>query len=361
MATEHRCLMIGAGGMAGAWLTRFLPAFGERLRVAGLVDVAPAVLHAAADRLDLPAAARFTAMGDAFAAIDAGRLAVDCCLIVVPPRYHRPAAEAAAARGLAILSEKPIADTWADVIAIARAVAAAGTRMQVVQNYRYTTRVQTLKGVLDSGRLGPLHYLVGRFAADYRRRLAWGAAFRHEMRHPLLIEGAIHHLDQLRHLSGADCAAIAGWEWLPPAGRDSFKGECLAQYVLRLTDGTRASYEGNGLAGGWQNTWHHEYYRAECAGGAVVVDRDDTVRVEEWTPGRGLRVEEVPPVALPWEGHQAIIAQFLDWLDGGPAPPTVLADNLKSAAMLFAAIEASAEERVVDVAAKVATVAAPDA
>ena len=354
MTGQHRCLMIGAGGMAGAWLTRFLPAFRERLAVAALVDINPAVLHAAADRLALPPQARFADMDSAFAAFDVGTIAADCCIVVVPPRFHRPAVEAAAARGLVILSEKPIADTWEDVVAIYRTVTATGARLQIVQNYRYTPRIATLKGVLDSGRLGRLHYLVSRFAADYRRRLAWGAEFRHEMRHALLLEGAIHHFDQIRHLSGADCAEITGWEWLPEAGRSSFKGECVAQYVLRLTDDTRASYEGSGLAGGWQNTWHHEYYRAECEGGAVVVDRDDVVRIHEWTPGRGLRIEEVPTVRLEWESHQAIIDQFLDWLDGGPTPATVLADNIKSAAILFGAIEASADGRVVDVAAKVA-------
>jgi predicted dehydrogenase len=346
--------MIGAGGLAGAWLRRFLPAFAERLAVAGLVDIAPEVLHGAADALGLPDQARFTDLADAFAALDRGDLVADCCIVVIPPRFHRAAVEAAAARGLAILSEKPIADTWEDVSAVYRAVTAAGARMQVMQNYRFTARIQTLKRVLDSGRLGRLHYLVARFAADYRRRMAWGAEFRHEMRHPLLIEGAIHHFDQLRHLSGADCAAIAGWEWLPESGRTSFKGEILGQFTMRMSDGTRAGYEGNGLAGGWQNTWHHEYYRAECEGGAVVLDRDDIVRVEEWQPGRGLRIEEVPAERLPWEGHQAVIAQFLDWLDGGPTPATVLDDNIQSAAMLFGAIEASAAERVVDVAAKVA-------
>lgn len=355
---QHRCLMIGAGGMARNWLGRFMPPFNERLTITGLVDAAPAVLEKAADTLALPPAARFGAIDDAFVALDRGDIAADCCIVVIPPRFHRLAVEAAAARGLAILSEKPIAESWEDVEAIYRTVTRANGRMMVVQNYRYTPRILTMKRLLESGRLGRLHYLVGRFAADYRRRLAWGAEFRHEMRHALLIEGAIHHFDQLRHLSGADCASIFGWEWLPESGRSSFKGECVAQYVLRMTDDTRASYEGNGLAGGWQNTWHHEYYRAECEGGAVVVDRDDTVRVEEWTPGRGLRVEELPAEEPQWSGHQAIVSQFLDWLDGGVAPATLLADNIKSNAMLFGAIEASASGQVVDVAAKVARLVA---
>ena len=50
-----------------------------------------------------------------------------------------------------------------------------------------------------------------------------------------------------------------------------------------------------------------------------------------------------------WEGHQAVAAQFLDWLDGGPPPATTLVDNLQSTAMLFAAIRASETGTSVDV------------
>jgi hypothetical protein len=67
-----------------------------------------------------------------------------------------------------------------------------------------------------------------------------------------------------------------------------------------------------------------------------------------------MRVEEVPTVAMPHEGHAAVIGQFMDWLDGGAVPQTTLADNLQSTAMLFGAIEASASGSVVDVQALVA-------
>jgi predicted dehydrogenase len=56
----------------------------------------------------------------------------------------------------------------------------------------------------------------------------------------------------------------------------------------------------------------------------------------------------VPPLEVIWEGYQAIAAQFLDWLDGGP-PPTTLADNLPSTAMLFAAIRVSETGTTIDV------------
>lgn len=350
MSTRHRMIMVGAGGMAGNWVRRFLPPFRDRLEIVALVDVDRAVLDSAADAAGLPANARFT---DVHAAME--RADADCCGIAIPPTYHKEAVVAAVSRGLHVLSEKPIADTWEATVDIYRAVQQAGVKMEVIQNYRYTRRIATFKQVLTEGRVGQLHSLAGRFAADYRRPNAWGAPFRHEMRHALLIEGGIHHLDQLRNLSNADCATIAGWEWNP--GVASFRGECQGLFVAFMTNNVRAQYEGNCAAAGWQNSWRDEYYRAECANGAVVLDRDNVVRIQEQTAGGSLRIEEVPPVRLPWEEHQMLVSQFIDWLDGGPTPPTVITENIKSAAMLFGAIKASATNQTVDVGAMVAAAA----
>jgi predicted dehydrogenase len=344
---RYRWIMVGAGGMAGNWIRRHFAPFRDRIEVVALVDVNPAALESAGDFLGLPPGRRFSRMEDAFDAVEA-----DCCGVAVPPRFHRPAVELAAARGLDVLSEKPIADSWEDARATYRAAREAGIKMQVVQNYRFTSRIQTLKRVFDSGRLGEVRYVVARFGADYRQPLSWGAAFRHQMAHAVLIEGSIHHFDQIRHLSGQDCRTIAGWEWNP--GAPSFEGECLALYTLQLTGGAYAQYEGSGLAAGWQNSWHDEYYRVECQGGAVVLDRDQVVRVQEHERGQGLRTWEVPAVRLEREGHVAIVGQFLDWLDGGPAPATTVGDNLKSTAILFGAIESSARGQAVDVSALVA-------
>jgi predicted dehydrogenase len=103
------------------------------------------------------------------------------------------------------------------------------------------------------------------------------------MQHGLLIEGGIHHLDQLRNLCGADCQTIAGWDWNPGHVRsetaawrssDAFDGEACALFVLRMTNGSFASYEGNNLESGKTNSWYGEYYRLKCEGGAAVLDRD---------------------------------------------------------------------------------------
>ena len=130
---------------------------------------------------------------------------------------------------------------------------------------------------------------------------------------------------------------------------DAFDGEACALLVMRMTNGSFASYEGNNLAAGKTNSWYGEYYRLECEGGAAVLDRDHIVRIEERSAAGTLQTREVPPLEVIWEGHQAVAAQFLDWLDGGPPPVTTLADNLQSTAMLFAAIRASETGMTVDV------------
>ncbi len=342
----HRCLMLGAGGFGAYWIRNVLPHFGERMEVAALVDIRPEALTESGDLLGLPPERRFSDMEQAFETVEA-----DFCCVVIPPAEHERAVNLACARGLPILSEKPIADTWPACVRILRAVRAAGVKMMVVQNYRYTPRILTLQGVIQSGRLGRLNYLMGRFAADYRRYGAW-APWRHEIPDSLPIEGSVHHLDQLRNLAGADCETMSGVTWNPEWS--SFKGTSNALLVMRFGNGVPAHYEGSCNAAGHQNNWHAERYRAECEGGAVVLDDDHRVWMEEFTPGQDLQRTEVPHVQPPLASHEAILAQFLDWLEGGATPATVVEENLKSVAMVFAAIQAGAEGRVVDVARMVA-------
>ena len=50
---------------------------------------------------------------------------------------------------------------------------------------------------------------------------------------------------------------------------------------------------------------------------------------------------EVPLLEQPKWMNTWLVAQFLDWLDGGPPMETNIEDNLQSVALIFAAIESS--------------------
>ena len=65
---------------------------------------------------------------------------------------------------------------------------------------------------------------------------------------------------------------------------------------------------------------------------------------------RLLGLDEITPVTVPYQEHISVIDQFLTWQDGGPAPEAIIDENIKSVAMVFAAIEASATNQTVNVA-----------
>jgi len=333
---RRRLLMVGAGGFAASWIRDFLPAFlSDRVEVAALVDQDESALDASGDFLGLSPDQRFTHASDAFREIEA-----DFCAIVVPPAAHHHIVMLAVEHGIHILSEKPIADTLDATRDICRAVTDSGLKMAVTQNYRFTPRMLTFRRAMRDRGLGSLHYLVARFAADYRKYGSWGAAFRHEIPDALLIEGAVHHFDMIRNLTGGDCETISGLGWNP--SWSSFKGNSSGVYVMDMSNGSKACYEGNCSEAGASNSWYQELYRAECERGAVVLDADDVVRVIR----DGKSIESVPLVSADSHGHQTIIRDFLNWLDGGPEPETSVRDNIKSMAMIFAAIDASREREV---------------
>lgn len=347
MPDKQRCLMIGAGGMARTWLQRFLPDFSDRLEVVGLVDVNPEPLAAAAQQLGLPATACFADTADALGQVDA-----DHAIIVVPPQHHTPLATLCLEAGLDVLCEKPIASNWPQCVEMLAAMRRTARRVQIVQNYRYTQRILTIKALLAQERIGRINYVVARFAQDYRPENAWGA-WRHKIPHSLLIEGGVHHLDQIRNLAGGDCATIGGFDWNPDW--TSFAGESSALFTLTMANDVRAAYEGNCNEAGWQNPWHREYYRIEGESGAILVDNDNVVKLVEHTRDGGQTVTPINPVEVEYpDGHRMQIKQFLDWRLGGETPETELSQNLGSAAMLFGAIEASESGTVVDVAAMLA-------
>ena len=94
------------------------------MQVTGLVDINEAALKSSGDFLGLPDSARFTDQEEAF-----GNTEADFCCIVTPPAVHEQSVRLACQRGMDILSEKPIADTWEGCAAIYRTVRDAGVKM----------------------------------------------------------------------------------------------------------------------------------------------------------------------------------------------------------------------------------------
>lgn len=337
---KKRVLMVGAGGWARTWVRNFLPALSHRIEVVGLVDFDADVLTDSADLLGVPPSRRFSDLEVALASVKA-----DFGILAIPPKSRRQAVALAAQHALPLLCEKPLADSWENSLAILHLVEEVNLKLAVVQNYRAERRMLTLNQVLDTGKLGRINSIHCRFATDFNHKT--GPTFRHQIPNAMIYESAEHHFDQLRNLSGADCEWVSGTHWNAPWS--NFDYSSCAMFVMQMTNGVMCQYEMSYIARSHQNGWHHEFYRVECEHGSVVLDADDVVRVIEHLGDGNERVTEVHPVEIEQEGHLRVIVEFLDWLDGGSPPSTEIHDNIRTAALAFAAIEASHNQTVVNV------------
>lgn len=343
----YRLVQVGTGGIGAYWCRNLLPEFvaDGRIEIVAAVDINPSALVHAQEGLGLEPDRCYTDLSKALDDHPA-----DFCTVVVPPAFHEDVVDAAIEHDLHILSEKPIADTLAGSVRIARKAEAAERKMSVTMSHRFDQDKITFSREVEARRNGKLDYLVMRFTSPNRKRNSWGV-FRHQMADPLMIEGAIHHLEFLVAVAGAPCVTVAARTWNPHWGE--YAGDSQGLVLLEFQNDVKASYEGAKSTAVGLNSWGQEYTRAECEKATVIMNRRKIRRYgqEEGLGGEDGPVGEQIPLA---EGnrwsHLWLIEQFLDWLDGGPPAPTEVSKNLHATAVMFSAIESSRRRQVVEVA-----------
>lgn len=336
----HKMIVVGIGAMGRAWCNSMLPPNIQDglLEVVAAVDINPTAVEYAQQSLGLRRDQLYTNLERAFDEVEA-----DCCAIITTPDSHERVVDLALAHDMDIISEKPIADTLEASVRIANKVKSAGKKMGITMSHRFDQDKTTLRQILWSGEYGALDYLVCRFTTDCRKFGAWGK-FRHEIIDPLMIEGAVHHLDILADLAGAKCDTLYAQTWNPPWGE--YAGDSQGLVMMHFENGTRALYEGAKTNAISLNGWTNEYIRAECESGTLILGNrqierfvyDSSQKNRRACEGEGEKVTllEQPKWANAW-----LIEKFVHWLDGGEPMETNVEDNLQSVALIFAAIESS--------------------
>ncbi len=339
MESRTRAVLVGCGGISRAWLdaARGIP----ELEIVGLVDLNLPAAEAAAHKYGLEGAVLST---DLAATLE--RTSPDAVLNCTVPEAHYGVTLTALAHGCHVLGEKPLADSMAHAREMVAAAAQAGRVFAVIQNRRYDARIRRLRAFLESGALGRITTVN----CDFYLGAHFGG-FRDHMAHVLLLDMAIHTFDAARLITAADPVSVYCHEW-NPAG-SWYDRDASAVAVFQMTDGVVYTYRGSWCAEGLNTTWESDWRIVGEVGSARW---DGAEGFQAQVAARtGTFISELRDVPLPpfdagekVGGHAGNIREFVRCVREGGTPETAAADNIKSLAMVFGAIESAEAGRRIE-------------
>jgi predicted dehydrogenase len=327
---QKRALLVGAGGMGRAWAKNLSEC--DEVEIVGWIDIRPGAAAQAAQELGIQAGSTGDDLERALAEVRP-----DFLVDVTIPESHHDVTLAALAAGVPVIGEKPMADTIERARAMVAASEKSGKLYMVSQSRRYDARLHAYKRLIDErvGRLGILN-------SDFYIGAHFGG-FRDEMPNVLLLDMAIHTIDAARYLSDADPVSVyceefnLPWSW--------YRGNASATAIYEMSGGLRYTYRGSWCAEGRHTAWESEW-RAAGPDGTATWDGNTGIVADSVAERGGFLSTFTTHTANIEAGIQSGIAgslrDFLHALQTGAAPMGECHDNIKSLAMIFAAIESAA-------------------
>ncbi len=329
---KTRVVLVGCGGIANAWLNT--PIVKAKTDVVGLVDIKQEAAEAKKAKFGLEKAVTGPDLHRVLRETQPDAV-FDCTI----PEAHCTTTLAALKHGCHVMGEKPMADTMPNARRMAAAARKAGKTYAVMQNRRYLTGIRALRRFLDRGTIGKLVAVHSEFMMG-----AHFGGFRDVMQHVLLLDMAIHSFDQARFVTRADARSVYCHEWTP--SHSWYQHGPSASAIFEMTDGIVYTYQGSWCAEGCPTTWQCSW-RLIGEKGTILWNGDEDFRCEVVSGNKGfvhpVKEKKVPIVCakLLSGGHNSGIAHFLDSIRKDAVPETDSSDNIKSLAMVHAAIKSA--------------------
>jgi predicted dehydrogenase len=330
-----RAVLVGCGAMSKGWLSAL---DGELLKgkvdIVGLVDIDRGTAETRAAEFGLSGAVIGVDL-DAVLAQTKPDLVFDVAI----PTVRQSIVETALAHGCHVLSEKPMATTLAAARVLVEKAQQAGCVHAVVQNRRFISGVRRIRRLIESGALGELTALHCDFFIG-----AHFGGFREQMDNVLLLDMAIHTLDAARFMADKTPVAVYCHESNP---RGSWYSHgAAANAIFEFSDDVTFTYRGSWAAEGANTSWESAW-RFIGTKGTLLWDGGDQFEAKVVAGDSGffrdltdIDVPEPTDIAQT-HGHASVIAEFIAAIEAGRQPETASSDNIKSLAMVFAAIESA--------------------
>ncbi len=331
--TPLRLIVVGLGARAQTWLS--VAAANPDVQIVALCDPDAAARARAAQV--------FPGVLVAAGLADVAGVGADAAVLCTPPAGRDALIAACCHHGLAILAEKPLADSVTKAAQYVEMAESAGILLIVGLNFRYLGVTQALRAILDAGTFGRAEF--GRFLYERWRdgtQLHLNKYPLH-MAHPMLWEQSIHHFDLMRHVYRAEPDFIQAQTFNP--SWSMYDGDANVSALIGFHGGLRVNYQGTWAAGIDRLDFD---WRTDCSDG-IVVQR--AMFGDLWAGHRhDAALTPVPlPPHDPWISDATdLLAMFVAACRGGPLDCTGR-DHLQSLYMLEACILASARRDTVTI------------
>ena len=264
----------------------------------------------------------------------------DFVLDVTPPAIHPEVAFKAFEAGLHVIGEKPLSDNFEIARKVAAAGQAAGLTHMITQNYRFGSLPRTSRRVLDEGIIGKPGQCDIKFYMNWADNPG-----SHYVTEPYMLinDMMVHHFDLMRYVLNEDPISVQAKTWNPAWGWHA--GDACHSITFEFASGLVATHVANGAAVGSRTTYNGDW-RIEGDGGSLDWKNDKLShshlhRTDKIVDAREIKQDKTAP------GDQAMLDEFFAAIADGRAPECNAQDNLKSLAMVFAAIQSAKENRKV--------------
>lgn len=264
------------------------------------------------------------------------------------PSLHAKHVIAAAKAGKHIIVEKPLAMSWKDVLAMEKAVAAAGVKTCVCFECRWSSQFLATKGVIDAGLIGTLHYGevdyyhgIGPWYGQFR----WNT-FKKDGGSALLTAGC-HALDALLLCMGSEVTEVTSYD-------TKSQSKIFSPYEYTTTSVTILKFK-NGAIGKCSavvDCLQPYYFHTHLVGseGSLLDNKFHSMKVNglnkhKWSE---LSMKMLDSGDVSDHPYQTQFQAFFDALDKGKDMPlTSLKEAVASHKVLFAADKSAATGKTV--------------
>lgn len=337
MAQDVRVALIGCGFFAQNHLHGWKDLQKAGAKLVAVCDLDPAKAKAASEAFGVPAFQSLPEM------LDAAK--PDLVDVTTRMNTHVEICLELAWRGIATIVQKPLAPTWEDCLAIARAAREHQTFLAVHENFRYQAPMLEVKRQIDEGTIGAPNWarLSFRTGHDVYANQPY---FYTEDRLAIQDVG-IHVIDLARVFLGE-----VEWVSCETQRRNpKVKAEDTATLMLRHVSGAVSVIEATYESRRTPDLFPHTRVEIEGGKGTLLLPSDDELVCSTRSSSQTVAIDNPATrwIKKPWHVIQMSVVEtnraILEAFQAGRKAGTDIEDNLRTCAIVEAAYAAAAERR----------------